>query len=136
MQIMLEKLQVVSKPTHYDHHGHPLAAAASLRTQDPDHHISPVHAPLEFYNKLIVVQQIHHSNSCKSEAWQEALAHLQHTLHIHTGLQIQPICTCILFLNLEQSFDFNLFMAQMVHTVSVQIYEVRTNLCDRINTGL
>jgi hypothetical protein len=40
MQIMLQKLQVVSKPTHYDHHGHPLAAAASLRTQDPDHHIS------------------------------------------------------------------------------------------------
>jgi hypothetical protein len=63
MQIMLEKLQVVSKPTHYDHHGHPLAAAASLRTQDPDHHISTSKTTFDKPNQDKTTLSLH---SCKS----------------------------------------------------------------------
>jgi hypothetical protein len=63
MQIMLEKLQVVSEPTHYDHHGHPLAAAASLRTQDPDHHISTSKTTFDNPNQDKTTLSLH---SCKS----------------------------------------------------------------------
>ncbi len=63
MQIMLEKLQVVSKPTHYDHRGHPLAAAASLRTQDPDHHISTSKTIFDKPNQNKTTLSLH---SCKS----------------------------------------------------------------------
>ncbi len=79
----------------------------------------------------------HDSNSCKFENWQEALAHLQHILHIHACKHNTSICTS--WLNLGQSFDLCLFIAQQCIQTSIKSTkqgQVLASPCDRINASL
>jgi hypothetical protein len=79
----------------------------------------------------------HDSNSCKFENWQEALAHLQHILHIHACEHNTSICTSCL--NLGQSFDLYLFIAQQCIQTSIKSTkqgQVLASPCDRINASL
>ncbi len=79
----------------------------------------------------------HDSNSCKFENQQEALAHLQHILHIHACKHNTSICTSCL--NLGQSFDLGFFITQQRIQTSIKSTkqgQVLASPCDRINASL